>query len=80
MAEKLAKTDLEAGELNQKPEPAPAAAPAKIDKTPARPDPDLAVEQWFRAKIYNSPIARNTECWNYLRQALADLKQRLKGV
>jgi hypothetical protein len=35
------------------------------------------IEEWFRRTIHDSPVARSTEAFNHLRQALGDLKRRI---
>jgi hypothetical protein len=38
---------------------------------------DRIVEEWFLRTIHDSPVARSTEAFNHLRQALGDLKRRI---
>jgi hypothetical protein len=38
---------------------------------------ERVVEEWFRNAIHDSPVARSTEAFNHLRQALGDLKRRI---
>jgi len=48
----------------------PAAAPRSTD--------DI-VDAWFCEKIHDSPVSRQTDIFNYIAVAVADLKSRLEG-
>jgi hypothetical protein len=48
-----------------------AAMPSKT-----RPGPAI-VDRWFRERIHGSPLARSTEHYNFLHEAVRDLKHRL---
>jgi hypothetical protein len=66
---------------------APAPTPAKTAATPVEADApapitdavDDMVDLWIFDQIHNSPVSRDTEAYNYLREALEVLKQRIRG-
>ena len=37
------------------------------------------INDWWLQHIHNSVIARNTEAYNYLQNAMKDLERKLKG-
>lgn len=41
---------------------------------------DEIIDQWFSDTIPNSPVSRDTEGFNHVRSALADLKKRLAAA
>ena len=49
--------------------PDPASAPASLD---------VLVERWFADHFPNSPVATVTDHLNHVRQAVEELKRRLK--
>jgi|GEM_PF-2653454 hypothetical protein len=51
-------------------------APA-AETAPAAGKYDAVINQWVAANFVNTPMSRNTECWNVLQKALEDLKARL---
>lgn len=49
---------------------------------PAMPEPsntDKKIDAWWQDKMQGSIVARNVEIWNYMREAMEDLKKRLGG-
>jgi hypothetical protein len=40
----------------------------------------LIVEDWFLKNVYNSPLSRDTEAFNYLRTRLELLTETLRGL
>lgn len=57
------------------PEDTPAPAEAE---PPSRTDEEI--ERWFVDRIHNSVVSRQTEILNHVRQALDELKQRLRAL
>ena len=47
----------------------PASAPERLD---------VIVERWFADHFPNSPVATVTDHFNHVRQAVEELKRRLK--
>ncbi len=39
---------------------------------------DLEIDRWFVENFYNSPISQQTHLFNLVRDAVAELKLRLK--
>ncbi len=62
------------------------AAPEKSDarqKAGDQPAPerlDQAIDTWFADSFPGSPVARNTECWNRVHEAVQELKRRLRDM
>ncbi|HWK45127.1 MAG TPA: hypothetical protein VNT30_10415 [Stellaceae bacterium] len=60
--------------------PADAPPPALHPIEPHSIEPhsiEAAIDAWFVDRIHDSPVARSTEAFNHLRNALADLKRRI---
>lgn len=56
--------------VSERAAPSATAAP----KPPAR----EIVEQWWRERVHNSPVSRDTRAYNFLQAAVEDLKRRLE--
>jgi len=48
------------------------------DPTPVPASLDALVERWFADHFPNSPVATVTDHFNHVRQAVEELKRRLK--
>jgi hypothetical protein len=51
-----------------------AQVPAKMDAI------DEAFQHWIVQNVYNSPLSRDTEAFNYLQERLALLRDTLKQM
>ncbi len=70
--------DSVAGKPETPAKPLAAPLPERTAGSDACPT-DQVVAAWVVEFFYNSPIARNTDCWNLLQKATEVLKQRLRG-
>jgi hypothetical protein len=60
-----------------------AAAAGEAQKTQAAQPVDAIdelVDKWFVENVYNSPLSRDTDAFNYLRERTQRLKTALKGL
>lgn len=58
-------------------------APETPEPEPPIADPhpvDALVDLWMHECIHNSPVSAQTEVYNHLQGAVAELKRRLKGA
>lgn len=42
-------------------------------------DMGSVIDRWFNDKFPGSLVARDTDTWNFVRQAVEELKERLKS-
>jgi len=60
---------------------AEAAALGAASQTPAKVDAiDELLDKWFIENVYNSPLSRDTDAFNYLRERFKGLASALKGL
>ena len=85
--DRVEKVEREEQEQAQQREVERRAEPARVPEVERRAQPTRApagdvsgiINTWWIQHIHNSVIARDTESYNYLQNAMKDLERKLKG-